>query len=77
MNCQKCGVGKGDVVDSRTQGADTWRRRRCRACGELWTTVETSDAVIQAVVADLVDAVRLIVDAQATLKQVKSRGGVG
>jgi len=28
-------------------------------------------------VADLVDAVRLIADAQATLKKVKSRGGVG
>lgn len=79
MNCQKCG-GKGDVVDSRPQGADTWRRRRCRGCGERWTTVESanpSDAVIQAVVADLVDAVKLIVDAQDTLKQVKSRGGVG
>lgn len=79
MNCQKCG-GKGDVVDSRPQGADTWRRRQCRACGERWTTVESanpSDAVIQAVVADLSDAIREIAGARATLMKMTTRGGVG
>lgn len=79
MNCQKCG-GKGDVVDSRPGPEDVWRRRQCRACGRRWTTVECanpSDAVIMAVIDGLVDSVREITDAMATLKKVKSRGGVG
>jgi transcriptional regulator NrdR family protein len=79
MQCAKCN-GKGDVVDSRPQGADIWRRRQCRVCGERWTTVESanpSDAVIMAVVDGLVDATREIADAMTTLKKVKSRGGVG
>lgn len=79
MLCAKCG-GKGDVVDSRPHPEGTWRRRQCRKCGERWTTMEMEnphDEVIKAVVADLGDAVRLIVDAQATLKKVMSRGGVG
>lgn len=79
MNCKKCG-GKGDVVDSRPQGADVWRRRQCRACGESWTTVESanpSDAVILAVVDDMKEAIHCVADAMATLKKMKTRGGVG
>jgi transcriptional regulator NrdR family protein len=79
MECQICG-GKGDVVDSRPQGVDWWRRRQCRQCGITWTTVESahpSDAAIKAAVAALVDGVRQIVAVQNTLKKMITRGGVG
>ena len=79
MNCQKCG-GKGDVVNSRPQGADTWRRRQCRICGERWTTVESanpSDETIKRFLELLTSATIDIDQVFRNLRAMKSRGGIG
>jgi transcriptional regulator NrdR family protein len=79
MKCAKCN-GKGDVVDSRPQGADVWRRRQCRACGERWTTVESanpSDETIRRLLELLTSAAIDIDQVFRNLKAMKSRGGIG
>lgn len=80
MNCPTCGDPQNDVLDSRKNPENVWRRRQCRACKATWSTIETanpSDAVIEAVVDGLVKAAREITTAFITLKKMKSRGGTG
>lgn len=40
MKCQKCRSGKSFVTDSRPEPETIRRRRKCSACGHVWTTFE-------------------------------------
>lgn len=44
MSCPKCGSNESDVKDTRPidSGNQIRRRRQCRACGERFTTRETT-----------------------------------
>ena len=48
--CQKCGVGKGDVVSSHIRGLRLRRDYQCSACGHIWVEIKSSnprDTVIE------------------------------
>lgn len=40
MNCPKCGSADTSVRDSRQAGPARYRRRRCKACGKRFGTME-------------------------------------
>jgi len=40
MRCIKCQQGETQVIDSRDDGKEVWRRRECLACGYRFTTYE-------------------------------------
>jgi len=40
MHCIKCQRGETQVIDSRDDGKEVWRRRECLACGYRFTTYE-------------------------------------
>lgn len=40
MNCPACQHPDHDTIDSRPSGQMIRRRRKCRKCGERWSTYE-------------------------------------
>jgi transposase-like protein len=40
MNCPKCGSDRHGVKESVKRSDWVWRRRRCKACGHVWSTRE-------------------------------------
>ena len=53
MKCEKCG-GEGWIYLNRNmENNSVYRRRRCRQCGEKWTTIELPAAYLKGVIADL------------------------
>lgn len=47
--CPRCGLAGADVYDSREESTGRRRRRRCRSCAHVWSTVEVSIEVARAV----------------------------
>lgn len=45
IECPKCGADSG-VLESRAVAKTIWRRRKCSACGERWSTYEVTKAAI-------------------------------
>jgi hypothetical protein len=45
--CPECGLGKGEVRDSRPWNGFTRRRRHCLSCDHKWSTVEVPLAFIK------------------------------
>lgn len=41
MPCPKCSMGNTQVKDTRSRSGGILRRRRCPACGERFSTLET------------------------------------
>ena len=50
MKCPKCGSEKSAVVDSRSDGDTTRRRRECQACGFRFSTYERIEITLPMVV---------------------------
>lgn len=80
MNCPECGHPQNDVLDSRKNPENVWRRRQCRACKATWVTEERmsfSDNMIKAMMQDLDKASRAIGDVRQTINLNQRRGGTG
>ncbi len=53
MKCKKCG-GEGWIYLNRNMDSGSvYRRRRCKQCGEKWTTIELPAEYLKGVIADL------------------------
>ena len=53
MKCSKCG-GMSSVYLHRHMGSGSvYRRRRCKECGEKWTTIELPVDYMKGVITDL------------------------
>ncbi|MBI2405945.1 transcriptional repressor NrdR [Candidatus Microgenomates bacterium] len=47
MNCPYCGSEKNEVTDSRANGGEVRRRRKCESCSGRFNTVETVSTDIE------------------------------
>ena len=45
LKCPKCGCEYSRVIDSRSSGDGTRRRRECESCGSRYTTYEACDDI--------------------------------
>jgi hypothetical protein len=52
MRCPKCNLDNDTVYDSRSSydNRGVWRRRRCKGCGERWTTEELPGVLIDSLI---------------------------
>lgn len=46
MICEACNSGPAIVIDSRKIDDRVWRRRKCIACGNRWTTWEEKEKIV-------------------------------
>jgi transcriptional regulator NrdR family protein len=46
VHCPSCGSGRTSVRDTRPRDHVIWRKRRCRACGENFSTYEFTEAEV-------------------------------
>lgn len=78
MNCPECGHPANDVIDSRKNPGNVWRRRQCRVCKVIWVTEERmnfSDPAIIGMIQDLGAASQMINVVYQTLQSMRRRGG--
>lgn len=53
MRCEKCGGDSGVYLNRRMDTGSVYRRRRCKKCGNKWTTIELTTDYMKGVIADL------------------------
>jgi len=53
MKCSKCGGMSSVYLHRHMDSGSVYRRRRCKECGEKWTTIELPVEYVKGVVADL------------------------
>ena len=53
MKCSKCGGDCWVYMNRNMENNSVYRRRKCKQCGEKWTTIELPVEYLRGVVADL------------------------
>lgn len=53
MKCEKCGGDSTVYLHKNMENNSVYRRRKCKQCGEKFTTIELTTDYMKGVIADL------------------------